>query len=1100
MKSIFNFIKITLITTTLLIADYIPLSDSVGHEKSWVLFGVTGLRSTGAGSGSASGNFSITDDIKYNIIDINQDGNFTDGLIDPIDSNLSSFGKLKSLTLPYIQVRIDTTGAVFNSTEPKHTMYVCMEKDGGPDFVITYSSSLENRVVEYTSKDDNTSVHRSYLNIANDYRNPAYGELTQSIIGMPLSTLSEVRDIVDFNLSNNPLISAYYDKSSHQEVATSDDFLRLYSYNAQDTRWDLFDTRNDDSVNDFLELEKGKSYWGQIDGPLNTKGGVVLGDSNISTLEYNKHLAEGWNLISFSDDDSIIKKASTGLILTLTTDIGTIKIWNSSANSAVEINTIQGGGESKILTSCLSINETIKQAKIDASMPQNFNLKAFPVTTTKIILISDNRFLVNEEINDTISAITTLTGAIPYKVNPQFVDAISDIEEMNATTVLDTDSFGAMSKYAEYSMIIEPLVGAGTASESLAKVELQSTADDASDTNLITIDTNLSTVATALSLTTGNATFLSTAIDTDYDSSMDLDKVLIASLKPFYIKDHTFTRVFNYTDEDNISKLRVYGTGLDGEIIVDGNQTANEYATAIDNNYNINAKSIGNKIVIFTTVKNGENFGVKENIELTTADQLQNTTTDSNLSKGAIKGVYSLENFVKASINTVSPDLIDDLNFNPVHSSGYIYRGPLYSMRDAGFEMKAMVSGNVDISDGSISWESVDLTRGFSNLFDSHEYTLFQTDSSAGYWVYLEAKTEIEPTLLDVKLKLGYSSSFNRDGTSYNDISGTLSLNLDSEDNENSMVSAIIDGHNIELRKSKTSSYHIANINSHELSLLAGNNYNITLNIANTKGSNLLNKDIGQVIDFIKPSKPIIDIQSGSTTVPNDDNGTTVTLKSTADATGFYVFNNQIPDYKPSSALNKVGEFEKDSNNQYSFCTLAGINRLITADQEAYHLQVIAVDGVTKKLGGGNASDIVYQDYIPILKDSIKLTDRNNEGESNSTIIGKIYKSDCTYFGVQGNDVNYGVELTSEDENETVKIVYKPKGIGMTNPITLFFDGDANITAKVTYSDVYVGSIVYLDVNETVYSYELIDTGNTSGDPIYLNTDANVTKRPAQKL
>ncbi|MEA3229141.1 MAG: hypothetical protein U9P38_08740, partial [Campylobacterota bacterium] len=431
------FIKIIglLLINIVLYAGYIPLTDSLGNEKSWVLFGVTGLRSTGAGSGTSAGSFSITDDSKYNIIDAIQDANFTQGLIDPLDPDLQSLGKVKSLTLSYIQVRIDTTDATFDTTEPIYTMYVAMEKNSGADFMITYAASLENRAMEYTIFDDNSSVHRTYLNRANSYKNPAYGELTQSIIGMPLSSLSKIRDIVDFNLSDNPSIGAYYDKASDQKVATDGDFLRLYAYDAQNTRWELFDTRNNDSANDFLELQKGKAYWGQIDGPSNTQGGVVLGDANISTSEYTSFLEEGWNLLSFSDENSLIKKSATGLIVTLTTDVGSIKIWDSSANSNVIVNSIEGGTVGEIRTSCLNINDAVKQAKTDAQMPQHFNLKAFPISTTKIVLISDNRFIIDEDTNDTISAITTLTGANPYKVNPQSIDAIDDNQEMNATTV-----------------------------------------------------------------------------------------------------------------------------------------------------------------------------------------------------------------------------------------------------------------------------------------------------------------------------------------------------------------------------------------------------------------------------------------------------------------------------------------------------------------------------------------------------------------------------------------------------------------------------------------------------------------------------------------
>lgn len=1237
MKTIFNIVTIIFISISSLSAGYVPLTDSSGHEKSWVLFGVTGLKITGAGAGSSAGSFSIknlldinnnpiVDTSRYTIIDTTKDDNFEKGLF--VDEN-NSFAKVKLLSNDYIQVRVDTSKLVVaDLNDTVYSMYVTMEENSGASFVITYSASLENKVMEYTRFSDNneTNVYSVTLNSFHSYNNPAYGKLVQYIPSLTNGTLSLIRDSLDFNLSDNPPNSTYYEKNRDQKVATVNDFLRVYSYDAENGRWNLFDTRNSDSVNDMLEFEKGKAYWAQMDGPANTQAGLVFANDTLSKTEYTNILQTGWNLISFSNENSSLKDSSTGLIVTITTTEGNIKIWNGSGNYSIGVSGIDGGDDAKILQSCLNINQAIKQAEINSTLPQSFHLTAFPIDTTKIALLSNQRFIIDEDTTDTLSAITTLTGAIPYKVNPDYINNITDTQEMNSSTVLDTDSYGAMSKYGEYSLIIEPLLGSGTASEFSAKLQIQKSSD-INEATPIMIETNTTTVVNNIN----NIGFTATPIDTDYNSSTEIDKIIISSEEPFFIKDYTFSRVFKYTNIDTDAELIVSGIGDDVAINIDGDNNSSAVAGKIrDANAGVYAKEIGDKIVIFSTETDAVNFTISEDIDISGKDQFENNQTDSDLAKGAIKGVYSLNSLVQTPVNTILtikfdefidnaddnmsvlfrtilgkkvvasdtigiaksyavpdddpsaqkyvadieqqikdelaflhiegtvvttdfngslsdenwtvtitsqdienvsvdytngggdsetdiaesetppkygtldrlvPDLSSDLKFSALYTPEYKYNGPLDRMKDAGFDMKSMVTGSVDISDGSISWKSIDLTRDSSEWFSSLDYTLFSTDASAGYWVYLEPSNAGEQLGIDSSvLKAKYNSTFNINGITYNNFYGKVFVEINSAKNLN--VTALINGNDVAMKKSSTSNVYFTDINAYELEILPTSNYSISINASDGQGLTLLNQSIGKEIDFIKPSKPIIDIKSASQ-LPgdnNNDSGTTVTFNSSADVTGFYVFNGQIPDYNPLNSLNKFAEFSKTDTDQYSLCSMVGMNKLITADQEAYHLNIIAVDG-TGKLGGGNASDITVQSYIPILKNAIKLHDIDNN-ESDGQKMGKIYDSNCKYSANQS--IDYGIEIRSEDIGETVKIVYEPKNADLTGtPITLFFsagNSDNNITARVIYAKGYKDNIVYLDVNDTVYSYKLIDTGNTKDNPIWLDTNDTVTKRPDQKL
>jgi len=134
-KSLLSVAAVMALSVSPISANYISLADSTGADEQWTLFGVTGLKTTGAGAGTSAGTFSITDNTANAVTDATLDELYVEGLL---ASTGESLAKVKVLD-PYstIEVRVDTTGAVFNETEAVRTMYVTMTEGGGPAFAFT---------------------------------------------------------------------------------------------------------------------------------------------------------------------------------------------------------------------------------------------------------------------------------------------------------------------------------------------------------------------------------------------------------------------------------------------------------------------------------------------------------------------------------------------------------------------------------------------------------------------------------------------------------------------------------------------------------------------------------------------------------------------------------------------------------------------------------------------------------------------------------------------------------------------------------------------------------------------------------------------------
>ncbi len=1228
-KSLMSLAAVVALSTSAT-AGYIPLADSAGYDQQWVLFGVTGLKQTGAGAGTSAGEFSIADDEAFAVTDATKDELFTSGLV--VDSK--HVGKVKSISVDRVEIRIDTTGLTYNETEPLHTMYVTMEAGAGPAFVVSYRGALEGKTMEYSIMSDGSNAHSIVLSSAGTYRDPGVGAVIQDVAGTSGSALSKFEDALDYDFTDNPPSSSYYDKTKHQTAGLADDYLRVYSFDAAAAKWDLFDTRNTDSANNFDELVKGKAYWGKMEAGADHQAGLVLGNSAISSDEYvTAGITTGWNLLSFSATNSEIRKSSTGLILTLSgnalDNAKKLTIIDSSGNHTVDV-AIGSDSITATTTSCKAINQAIKDAKLNGTMPETFNLKAFAIDATHMILISDTRFLVTEAAaNDLVDNVTTLVETDPY--------IVKDTADIGATlsgaitNLGDVDTEAAMSKYGEYAVVIEPLVGTGNAAIKLSKLEIQNSSDTATNATPLTmgndaavVDAIGNTITNINGATTGGGTFKSSAIDTTYDEVVD--KILIASDEPFFLRDHTFSRVFKYTRTASDQKIRIDAT----ETAVINDKSPTDAAAIIDDIAGVDVDVVDTtSLVIYSSAANTSKFSVTENVGL---DILEDTTTDDVMSKGAVKGIFSLDNLAQNGLKNIfqyeiakdklprhddsdtitfkfksiygieivadeytvttdianddeatddeakawaeemttviqealkkenivvssfslkevgggtgkvilnieseelndiywsasdanddvaanvtltssgtlvdpSADLAIDLRYSPVYAPNYVTSGPLYTISKAGFTMKAMVSGTTDITDGTVNWESIDLTRKPSEWLSSQDYSLFNITDSAGYWVYLEAlEGTNDLSIVNATFTPTYTSHFNEDGTTYNNIAGQISIEVgglpqvgDSNYDNSSTVEAIVNGSTIALAKKSTNNVYSGDVSSYEsTSLISGADYAIKANIANGLGFNLLNVDTLQKVDLTKPTAPTIDIT----------NPASVSFSSAStDVAGYYVFKGAVPEYQTLSSTDFVTHLTAAEATEYALCS--SIDLPITSGADATTLNVFAVDG-TGILNGGNASDVVTQDYIPMLKGSVKLSDTHNS-DTDSTKIGTLYDTNCVADATDATD--YGMAITSEVADQEVIMAYVPKnGSDTATPITIYVEEKTDgKNFKLTYSDVYVGSVVYFEVLGNVYSYTLESAtdveqaghGETDTDRLVLFGNGNVKARPSQQL
>jgi len=551
-KRVLSVAAAVALSSSMATAGYLPLTGQNTDDK-WVMFGVAGFHSDGASAGGTgaieAGMFTITDaDDNVAIDDDGSDelygGDGAAGgqaMLKGADAT-KVLARIKRVdgTASSVEARVNVSAIAYRETDPVRTIYVKVDEDSAtPLFAFSYKSALEGERLEFSTNVSTASDNAYYITInsENTYSNPAIAEYipaSDGTSGDDGTQLTSIDDVVDYDLEIdkagtgfNPANSRFYLKDDHQNTAGTDDNLRLYSYNP-DGIWEIYDSRN--SFNDFTELEKGKGYWGKMDqttiGNANA-GGLVLGAPAITTQDYtDSGIAAGWNLLAFNGVNPDLRVATTGLIVPdIGGGAGDIILTDVSGNHSVTVTAITAGATVNLaVDNARAINQAVKVAKLEGDLPDTFNIVAIAINATDVVLLSNEKFSIGESAAGVLGSPTTLTGDDP-------LDA-STFEDHGAVATLTTPNF-AMSKYGEYALVVKP--------ENLDYAVLDIRCEGTT-TDPIAITNDIATAATEIAAATCISANGAHVLNTDYDATL-----LMAATVPFEVRDHTFTRVFDYT-------------------------------------------------------------------------------------------------------------------------------------------------------------------------------------------------------------------------------------------------------------------------------------------------------------------------------------------------------------------------------------------------------------------------------------------------------------------------------------------------------------------------------------------------------------------------
>ena len=678
-KSLISLVAAMALSTSALAdgnAIYVPMSNST-NDGLWTLIGVNGL-STGKKSvyGSSTAGYSANFDplVENNTTDYLE----TDGL-----GGLVSLLALQDSGLTALQIGMPVTGVTLEKKEPVRSMYVKVNSST-PNVKINYKASLEGVRVEFYINGKLDTRYESVISQDSTYADAVTATIFESSAG---EGLSKIVDVLDFNSTDNPVEAKYFDKDV--DLLTTGTTAVFYHYDAVSQQWKIWDNQLTGNANDFSEFRIGDAYWGFVDrnetilDSSSNAGGattLVLGKSGNTVptansyrdddtvadynVDTNSRLTEGWNMIALDNIKPNIRHAATGLIITTKDVNATITLTDSTGAHSLDIPLVTNDttGAKVGADQATAINLAFEKAKVAGDIPQYFNVKAFGGAATSpqdIILISDARFTIEDDrtnIIDFIGAVTTLTGEKPYNNFGGNVVAITDLDENGTDTIGPQES--ATSVYGEYALVLNTLVGATsvdtiTGSQGFSNIEFGDASNG--DHGAFGFTTGSSDIAGAVAginslAKVQEASFepTATAIDTDNDGTVDM--VIVADEKPFYVKDKTYTRVFEI-DSTYDANVTVVGKTTETDLLIAKTEAPSAIAgritaAGIDEVYGVE-NSADDKLIVVSVDK--ANFDLKD-AESLTKDMLTISSSSEDLAKGAISSVHALDEIAKITL------------------------------------------------------------------------------------------------------------------------------------------------------------------------------------------------------------------------------------------------------------------------------------------------------------------------------------------------------------------------------------------------------------------------------------------------------------------
>ena len=724
-KSLLSVAAATVLCTSA-IADnsaiYVPLTTHAA-DNAWVMFGVNDF-SNGAPSVLSTGDFTAG----YSEV---TEADTTDAVASPSAAVIATFAAgtvfedsgntknmatfqalLDSKSAAYfatLSMAIKTNDVLFSVTEPVRSMYISIE--GAPSTAkikLNYKASLEGREFEVQVDGSNT-ILRGTISQTATFSNPAVA-IDKAAAGSADPDLTEVDDVIGYNLTDAPVNPAFYSKTDHQFDATAaaEGAQRFYNYDATTGKWNVWDRAKTGSVaNDFTDFEKGKAYWGRFDidsdgaSSAVQRSGVVLGktaNTEADETVYSGQLADGWNMVSFDRaNNPDIRNAATGLIVALTAPFAATDAFDITDETGVNKVRVTFAAAHVASDQLIAqhINGTIEAAKILGTVPKSFNVKAFSTdTANELVFISDKKFGLIDAVGANLAGtFFTLGNNNPFTVANG--DAATAPVSVNNTN-------GIQSVYGEFAMITEPLIGAGTAAQlefdieaitaadadgagSSAQVQFGNIDGDSLNTGIApapiklndglggttiaqlaatvtALDTDDVFDATGSTSSTAKSKGLVTEIDTDFDGTADM--VVMAADKPFYIKDNTYTRVYKVdlgtttgANAATVTSFDVVNTtsatitpsktsALIASVVKDINDLADD-GVGTDDTLTYAAADGTDKLVLVSTDSRIHDL---QDTDSTTLDYFTKSTSTATIAKGAVGRVLNIADLSREDV------------------------------------------------------------------------------------------------------------------------------------------------------------------------------------------------------------------------------------------------------------------------------------------------------------------------------------------------------------------------------------------------------------------------------------------------------------------
>jgi hypothetical protein len=363
------------------------------------------------------------------------------------------------------------------------------------------------------------------------------------------------------------------------------------------------------------------------------------------------------------------------------------------------------------------------------------------------------------------------------------------------------------------------------------------------------------------------------------------------------------------------------------------------------------------------------------------------------------------------TLGTLRGTLSEDLKFNAIYTPNFANYGPLYTLYDAGFDVKAILRASTKFADSTIAWDSIDITRNEADWFKNNEFNLFDVNLKTGYWVYLAPKTDNGIVIATPTYTPVYSYHFDADTkvTTNDIVGGQFQVNVEGLSNvtdslmgTSSNVYVIVGGEEIQMHHVAGTLYS-ADITKYSSIDFKEDANPISMGIRATDGKGKAMKVADALVfDYAKPAAPVVSMNSINT----------ITLTSTSqDVARYYIFEDYIPEIAPDASIKDgtfatagVGE-ETTICAKYPFATQAT-------------LRVVAVDG-TGAIGHANISDATEFTYISLANNARVLSDEGGDSTKASTPVA--YDTSCTLEAVQpANGENDGISLKNLDSTPSV--------------------------------------------------------------------------------